>query len=44
MTLRERSRKPRRKWQRLVSEQGKSGHSVVAFYRSAEAAGTGPIP
>lgn len=33
MTQRERSRKARDKWQRLVSEQGRSGQSVAAFCR-----------
>jgi hypothetical protein len=36
MTQRERSRKARRKWQRLVSEQGRSGQSVAAFCRERE--------
>lgn len=36
MTRRERSRKARRKWQRLVSEQGRSGQSVAAFCRERE--------
>ena len=31
MTQRERSNQARRKWQRLVSEQGRSGQSVAAF-------------
>jgi hypothetical protein len=30
---RERSRKARQKWQRLVSEQGRSGQSVAGFCR-----------
>jgi transposase len=33
MTQRERSRRARQKWQRLVSEQGRSGLSVAAFCR-----------
>ena len=33
MTQRERSKQARRKWQRLVSEQGRSGQSVAAFCR-----------
>ena len=33
MTQRERSRQARRKWQRLVSEQGRSGQTVAAFCR-----------
>jgi hypothetical protein len=33
MTQRERSRKARQKWQRLVSEQGRSGQTVAAFCR-----------
>ncbi len=33
MTQRERSRKARRKWQRLISEQARSGQSVAAFCR-----------
>ena len=33
MTQRERSRKARRKWQRLISEQGRSGQSAAAFCR-----------
>ena len=36
MTQRERSRKARRKWQRLISEQGRSGQSVAAFCRERE--------
>ena len=33
MTQRERSKQARRKWERLVSEQGRSGQSVAAFCR-----------
>ncbi len=33
MTQRERSRKARQKWQKLISEQGRSGQSVAAFCR-----------
>ncbi len=33
MTQRERSKEARRKWQRLVSEQERSGQSVAAFCR-----------
>ncbi|HZU42034.1 MAG TPA: transposase [Terriglobales bacterium] len=33
MTQQERSRKARQKWQRLVSEQVRSGQSVAAFCR-----------
>ena len=33
MTQRERSRKARQEWQRLVAEQGRSGQSVAAFCR-----------
>jgi len=33
VTQRERSRKARAKWQRLVSEQGRSARSVAAFCR-----------
>jgi len=33
VTQRERSRKARAKWQKLVSEQGRSGQSVAAFCR-----------
>lgn len=33
MTQQERSRKARGKWQRLVSEQARSGQSVAAFCR-----------
>ena len=33
MTQRERSNQARRKWQRMVFEQGRSGQSVVAFCR-----------
>ena len=33
MTQRERSRQARWKWQRLVSEQGRSGQTVAAFCR-----------
>ncbi len=33
MTQRERSRRARAKWQRLVSEQGRSARSVAAFCR-----------
>ena len=33
MTLGERSKQARRKWQRLISEQGRSGQSVAAFCR-----------
>ena len=33
MTQRERSIQARRKWQRLVSEQGRSGQSVAVFCR-----------
>lgn len=34
MTQRERSREVRQKWQRLVSEQGRSGQSVAPFVGS----------
>ena len=33
MTQRERSKQARRKWQGLLSEQGRSGESVAAFCR-----------
>lgn len=33
MTQRERSRKARRKWQKLISEQARSGQSAAAFCR-----------
>jgi len=33
MTQRERSKQARRKWQRLVSAQGRSGQTVAAFCR-----------
>ncbi len=33
MTQRERRREARRKWQGLISEQGRSGQSVAAFCR-----------
>ena len=33
MTQRERSKQARRKWDRLVSEQGRSGQTVAAFCR-----------
>ena len=33
MTQRERSRKARRKWQRLISEQARSGQSAAVFCR-----------
>jgi len=36
MTQCQRRRKARRKWQRLVSEQGRSGQSVAAFCREHE--------
>ena len=36
MTQRERSKQARRKWQRLVSEQGRSGESVAAFCRERQ--------
>jgi hypothetical protein len=36
MTQRERRREARRKWQRLVSEQGRSGQSVAAFCRERQ--------
>jgi len=36
MTQRERSRKARGKWQRLISEQGRSGQTVAAFCRERE--------
>ena len=36
MTQRERSRKARRKWQKLISEQARSGQSVAAFCRERE--------
>lgn len=36
MTQRERSRKARRKWQELVSEQARSGQSVAAFCRERD--------
>jgi len=36
MTQRERSNQARRKWQRLISEQGRSGQSVAAFCRERE--------
>ncbi len=36
MTQRERSRQARRKWQGLLSEQGRSGRSVAAFCRERQ--------
>jgi len=36
MTQRERSGKARRKWQKLISEQGRSGKSAAAFCRERE--------
>ena len=36
MARRERSGKARRKWQRLISEQARSGQSVAAFCRERE--------
>ena len=36
MTQRERSRQARRKWEKLISEQGRSGQSVAAFCRERE--------
>jgi len=36
MTRRERSRKARRKWQKLISEQTRSGQSVAEFCRERE--------
>ena len=36
MRQQERSRKARVKWQRLISEQGRSGRSVVAFCRERQ--------
>ncbi len=36
MTQRERSRRARAKWQRLISAQGRSGQSVAAFCRERE--------
>ncbi len=33
MTQRERSKQARRKWQKLISEQGRSGQTVAAFCR-----------
>lgn len=36
MTQQERSRKARAKWQRLVSEQGRSEQSVAAFCRERD--------
>jgi hypothetical protein len=36
MTRRELSRKARRKWQKLISEQARSGQSVAAFCRERE--------
>ena len=36
MTQRERSKQARRKWQRLVSEQGRSGQTVAAFCRERQ--------
>jgi len=36
MTQRERSKQARRKWQRLISEQGRSGESVRAFCRERQ--------
>ena len=36
MTQRERSSQARRKWQRLISEQGRSGQSVAAFCRERQ--------
>ena len=40
MTQRERSRKARRKWQKLISEQGRSGQSAAAFCRERELGGS----
>ena len=36
MTQRERSKEARRKWQRLLSEQGRSEESVTAFCRERQ--------
>ena len=36
MTQRERSKQARRKWQGLLSEQGRSGQSVAAFCRERQ--------
>jgi len=36
MTRREQSRKARRKWHKLISEQARSGQSVAAFCRERE--------
>jgi hypothetical protein len=36
MRRRERSRKARRKWQKLISEQARSGQSVAVFCRKRE--------
>ena len=36
MTQRERNKQARRKWQRLVSEQGRRGQSVAAFCRECK--------
>src|SRR5208283_5841932 len=36
MRERERSRQARRKWKKLISEQGRSGQSVAAFCRERE--------
>jgi len=36
MTQRERSKQARRKWERLVSEQGRSGQTVAAFCRERQ--------
>ena len=36
MTQRERSKQARRKWQGLLSEQGRSGESVAAFCRERQ--------
>ena len=36
MTQRERRREARRKWQGLISEQGRSGQSVAAFCRERQ--------
>ena len=36
MTQRERSRQARRKWQGLLTEQGRSGQSVAAFCRERQ--------
>jgi hypothetical protein len=36
MTQRERSRQARRKWEKLICEQGRSGQRVAAFCRERE--------